>query len=159
MTGNVVVRSARVLRNCSALLLLVLVLWPAQLAAQAPGRGRLKVLFLGDNGHHRPYQRAKESLAGLAQNGIDLFYTDEREDLNATELDKYHVLMLYNNHTTVAPAQLQSLLEFVRDGGGLVVLHCASASFQNSEEFIDRKSTRLNSSHSQISYAVFCLRD
>src|SRR6266478_7288710 len=27
-----------------------------------------------------------------------------------------------------------------------------------SEEFGDRKSTRLNSSHSQISYAVFCLK-
>src|SRR3989475_2309223 len=26
------------------------------------------------------------------------------------------------------------------------------------EEFVDRKSTRLNSSHSQISYAVFCLK-
>src|SRR5688572_32495383 len=27
-----------------------------------------------------------------------------------------------------------------------------------SEDFRDRKSTRLNSSHSQISYAVFCLK-
>src|SRR2546427_4956625 len=27
-----------------------------------------------------------------------------------------------------------------------------------SEEKVDRKSTRLNSSHSQISYAVFCLK-
>src|SRR2546427_7870245 len=26
------------------------------------------------------------------------------------------------------------------------------------KEFLDRKSTRLNSSHSQISYAVFCLK-
>src|SRR2546427_3133549 len=26
------------------------------------------------------------------------------------------------------------------------------------EELVDRKSTRLNSSHSQISYAVFCLK-
>src|SRR5688572_31338199 len=26
------------------------------------------------------------------------------------------------------------------------------------ERFLDRKSTRLNSSHSQISYAVFCLK-
>src|SRR5688572_14352268 len=26
------------------------------------------------------------------------------------------------------------------------------------EKFLDRKSTRLNSSHSQISYAVFCLK-
>src|SRR2546430_10214226 len=31
-----------------------------------------------------------------------------------------------------------------------------SSSFNHSEE--DRKSTRLNSSHSQISYAVFCLK-
>src|SRR2546430_11483235 len=29
---------------------------------------------------------------------------------------------------------------------------------QAAEEIIDRKSTRLNSSHSQISYAVFCLK-
>src|SRR5205085_11441310 len=33
----------------------------------------------------------------------------------------------------------------------------ASASFRFSR-FLDRKSTRLNSSHSQISYAVFCLK-
>src|SRR5688572_32435989 len=30
--------------------------------------------------------------------------------------------------------------------------------FQVVREFLDRKSTRLNSSHSQISYAVFCLK-
>src|SRR2546430_9077562 len=29
---------------------------------------------------------------------------------------------------------------------------------QNGESWVDRKSTRLNSSHSQISYAVFCLK-
>src|SRR5688572_32007727 len=29
---------------------------------------------------------------------------------------------------------------------------------QNTNSFLDRKSTRLNSSHSQISYAVFCLK-
>src|SRR5947209_9836231 len=30
--------------------------------------------------------------------------------------------------------------------------------FQASREFQDRKSTRLNSSHANISYAVFCLK-
>src|SRR2546430_10574870 len=34
-------------------------------------------------------------------------------------------------------------------------INCASDCFQLS---LDRKSTRLNSSHSQISYAVFCLK-
>src|SRR2546422_7204883 len=33
-----------------------------------------------------------------------------------------------------------------------------SADMQNSKHYIDRKSTRLNSSHGYISYAVFCLK-
>src|SRR2546430_8162664 len=35
---------------------------------------------------------------------------------------------------------------------------CLSLSHWHSEPLPDRKSTRLNSSHSQISYAVFCLK-
>jgi hypothetical protein len=96
----------------------------------------LRVLFLGDNGHHRPTQRAQQILPALARNGIDLFYTDQLEDLNDTELDRYQALVLYNNHLNVGEKQLASLMRFVGDGGGLVVIHCASASFQNSEEFI-----------------------
>src|SRR2546427_3165026 len=38
-------------------------------------------------------------------------------------------------------------------GGGLYPLPCLPTRLR-----IDRKSTRLNSSHSQISYAVFCLK-
>src|SRR3989475_4439780 len=45
-------------------------------------------------------------------------------------------------------------------GGGN--LRKGSAMSQSKEQlfndFVDRKSTRLNSSHSQISYAVFCLK-
>src|SRR5687768_2258851 len=105
-------------------------------AAQAPGSGRVRALFLGDNGHHRPYARAKELVPVLAHRGVDLFYTDDPADLNADKLNQYHVLTLYNNHMNVSQAQLNALLKFVQNGGGLVVLHCASASFQNSEEFI-----------------------
>jgi hypothetical protein len=108
----------------------------ARPAAALPSDDRMRVLFLGDNGHHRPTQRAKEILPVLAANGIDLFYTEDRADLNAAELRRYHAVVLYNNHLTVAPDQLNALLAFVREGKGLVVLHCASASFQNSEEFI-----------------------
>src|SRR2546430_4244165 len=38
------------------------------------------------------------------------------------------------------------------------VLGPESGPLQRAERFEDRKSTRLNSSHSQISYAVFCLK-
>src|SRR2546427_9568268 len=44
-----------------------------------------------------------------------------------------------------APAQRQALAQIGRDA-----LHAGHV--------LDRKSTRLNSSHSQISYAVFCLK-
>jgi len=97
---------------------------------------RLNVLFLGDNGHHQPHRRAQSLMMPLAYKGVDLFYTDQREDLNNQELNRYDAVMLYNNHTTVSRPQLNALLRFVADGGGLVVVHCASASFQNSEEFI-----------------------
>ncbi len=115
---------------------------PAGLVAQGQPQGaarpaeRLRVLFLGDDGHHNPTKRAQQLLPPLARNGIDLFYTAERDDLNDEELDRYHTLVLYNNHASISRDQLAALLRFVQDGGGLVVLHCASASFQNSEEFI-----------------------
>src|SRR5256886_11879035 len=37
-------------------------------------------------------------------------------------------------------------------------LHLHLSQAHNRRDFRDRKSTRLNSSHSQISYAVFCLK-
>jgi putative membrane-bound dehydrogenase-like protein len=135
------------LEAATAASLLLLVLAPMSLDAQARGTAsqraggsarpeRMRVLFLGDEGHHRPSVRAKEILPVLAANGIDLYYTDNRDDLNDSELDRYHAVMLYNNHLTVTDPQIAALMGFVKDGGGLVVLHCASASFQNSEEFI-----------------------
>src|SRR5256886_8762481 len=39
-----------------------------------------------------------------------------------------------------------------------IKLTCLSGSPKNLHTMLDRKSTRLNSSHSQISYAVFCLK-
>ena len=47
------------------------------------------MLFLGDNGHHRPGERAQQLLPALAPNGIDLFYTDRTSDLNDAELARF----------------------------------------------------------------------
>jgi len=105
-------------------------------AVRLHGDGRLRVLFLGDEGHHRPSERAREVLPVLALNGIDLFYTDDPADLRPDVLEPYDALVLYNNHAAISRPQLNALLGFIDEGHGLVVLHCASASFQNSEEFI-----------------------
>src|SRR2546430_4123656 len=46
-------------------------------------------------------------------------------------------------------------------GGGAKIIHADPRYTRTSamaDMYLDRKSTRLNSSHSQISYAVFCLK-
>src|SRR5688572_33330229 len=44
------------------------------------------------------------------------------------------------------------------DGNPLFVIELLKVLIDESRDAGDRKSTRLNSSHSQISYAVFCLK-
>src|SRR5688572_31192047 len=62
------------------------------------------------------------------------------------------------------PEVLQKVAERVRNGAGLLLLGgvegLGNGGWQETPlaELLDRKSTRLNSSHSQISYAVFCLK-
>src|SRR5690606_8041571 len=82
--------------------------------------GRLKVLFLGDNGHHQPNDRAKSVLPVLTERGIDMFYTDDPADLNLETLSGYHALIFYNNHREISPEQLQALRGFVENGGGFI---------------------------------------
>jgi putative membrane-bound dehydrogenase-like protein len=97
---------------------------------------RIKVLFLGDNGHHRPIDRAADLMPALARAGIDMAYTDDLSDLNNDNLARYDGLIIYANHTTIAPAQEAALLSFVENGKGLIALHCASYCFLNSPKYI-----------------------
>src|SRR3712207_8901638 len=49
-------------------------------------------------------------------------------------------------------------LRFEDEGHGVVKLPNRIAAYTAIGDFLDRKSTRLNSSHANISYAVFCLK-
>ena len=97
---------------------------------------RIKVLFLGDNGHHKPIERAADLLAPLARAGIDMAYTDDLNDLNSENLARYDGLIIYANHTKISPEQETALLAFVENGKGLIALHCASYCFLNSPKYI-----------------------
>jgi len=44
---------------------------------------RLEILFLGDNGHHKPIERVPTIMAALGNRGINFTYTDKLEDINA----------------------------------------------------------------------------
>src|SRR2546430_10223648 len=72
--------------------------------------------------------------------------------VNDTATTEIYTLSLHD----ALPISGHGVLEGVRDDARLARLRPRSV--PGSDEPVDRKSTRLNSSHSQISYAVFCLR-
>ena len=113
--------------------LLLLLGMTATAAADAP----LKVLFLGDKGHHRPAERFAQLQPVLAPRGIELVYTDKVSDLDPKVLAAYDALAVYANINDLPPAGEAAILDFVRNGKGLVPLHCASFCFRNSPAWID----------------------
>ena len=96
----------------------------------------LRVLFLGDQGHHNPADRAAQLVPTLAGRGIDVTYTNDVGSLNADFLSRFDALVLYANIERITPEQEAGLLSYVEQGGGFVPLHCASFCFQNSPKFI-----------------------
>jgi uncharacterized protein len=105
---------------------------PAQKSATPP----LRVLFLGDQGHHQPADRAAQIIPVLAGRGIDVKYTEKLDDLNPETLAKFDALLIYANTTRISPGQEKALLDYVEGGGGFVPLHCASYCFLNSPKYI-----------------------
>ncbi len=96
----------------------------------------IKILFLGDNGHHRPAERFLQLRPILAKRGIDLTYTDKTEVLDPKALAPYDGLLIYANTTKITPDQEAALLEYVEGGKGFIPLHCASYCFLNSPKYI-----------------------
>src|SRR5215471_2014727 len=97
----------------------------------------LKLLFLGDEGHHRPAERFRQLQPVLAKRGIDLTYTDKVSTLNPELLTKYDGLVVYANITSITPEQEKALLDYVASGKGFIPLHCASYCFLNSPKYIE----------------------
>lgn len=96
----------------------------------------IKVLFLGDKGHHQPAMRYRQLASGWAKEPIQLEYTEDLKVLNPETLAKYDALMVYANHAKIEPEQEKALLDYVRSGKGFVPVHCASYCFLNSPEYI-----------------------
>src|SRR5438552_15189597 len=97
----------------------------------------LKLLFLGDSGHHQPAARFKQLQPVLRERGIELTYSDKVEDLNGETLGKYDGLIIYANTTRISPEQEQALLDYVASGKGFIPLHCASYCFLHSPKYIE----------------------
>src|SRR5215207_8450359 len=79
-------------------------------SAQEGAPRRVKVLWLGDSGHHKPLERVRQVFTAMARRGVDLAYTDVVADLNAENLKRYDCLLLYANIEKIAPEQEKALL-------------------------------------------------
>jgi putative membrane-bound dehydrogenase-like protein len=97
----------------------------------------IKLLFLGDQGHHQPMERFKQLAPVMQHRGIELTYTERMDDLNAKTLKNYDGLVIYANTVEIKPEQEQGLLDYVESGHGFIPLHCASYCFLNSPKYID----------------------
>ena len=103
-------------------------------AAEMPAK--LKLLYLGDGGHHQPAVRFKQLQPVLKKRGIDLVYSDVIGDLNAATLKSYDGVVVYANIDAIEPEQAKALLDFVASGKGFVPLHCASYCFRNNDDVV-----------------------
>jgi uncharacterized protein len=105
------------------------------LAAAEPAP--IKILFLGDNGHHRPAERFRQLEPVFAKRGITLTYADKADVLNSNTLAAYDGLLIYANTTRITSDQEKALLAYVEGGKGFIPLHCASYCFLNSPKYIE----------------------
>src|SRR3954453_23976965 len=120
---------------------------PRPSAAQAPADTprRLKVLFLGDGGHHQPLERCRQVYSEMGRRGIDFTYTDRVSDLNPQTLARYDTVLLFANIEKIAPEQEQALLDYVASGHGFAPIHCASYCFLNSPKITAMTGARFKS--------------
>ncbi len=115
--------------------------------AAAEGR-RLEVLFLGDDRGHKPIERYRVLKAALGPRGYNLTFVEDLSQITRERLDRHDALIVYANHQQdeVPPA----MLEWVRDGGGLVALHCAAGCFHPSEDWFDVVGGRFKSHEGHV---------
>jgi type 1 glutamine amidotransferase len=99
-------------------------------------QAELKVLFLGDQGGHRPRERFDLVAPIFARRGIQLVYTEAMTDIRLENLRQYHALLVYANIDEIDRESEQAILAYVRQGGGFVPIHSASFCFRNSPEMV-----------------------
>lgn len=115
--------------RCLALLL------GAVVAAPAPSDS-IPVLFLGgSSGSHRTQAMCELARPALAGEGIELEYTEDIGQLSSETLAPYKVVAIYRDHGDLPPEAERALVDFVSRGRGLLVVHCGSHCFRNSQRY------------------------
>ncbi len=68
---------------------------------------------------------------------LEVEWTLRTEDLIRLEGARFDGVLLYLHRRVISDAALESLERFTRSGGGILALHCATASFKSRDRFFD----------------------
>jgi putative membrane-bound dehydrogenase-like protein len=101
---------------------------PATNASQSNTPRRLEILFLGNEApgiEHSTQQATALLVPGLAREGINVSWTHDVADLNARNLAKYDMLMVYGTFPSITSAEESALTTWINNGKGLVAIHSA----------------------------------
>lgn len=96
----------------------------------------IKILFLGDNGHHRPGDRAAQLIPALKDRGVEIKYTDDVSVLKAETLNQFDGLLLFANIDNIEKEAADALLAYVESGKGFIPVHCATYCFRNDDRIV-----------------------
>lgn len=101
------------------------------------GPRKLEILMLGhDSEHHNSAAYLPMLAASLTPKGFNFSYTSDLNDLNTENLERFDALMIYANHDEISPSQEKAMMQFVKQGGGLIPVHSASYCFRNSDAYV-----------------------
>ncbi len=99
---------------------------------------RMEVLFLGhDSEHHNSEEFLPYLASALTPKGINFTYSESTNSLSKDNLKKFDALVIYANHDEIKSYQEKALMNFVKNGGGLIPIHCASYCFRNSDDYVE----------------------
>lgn len=99
---------------------------------------RMEVLFLGhDSEHHNAQEFLPYLASSLTPRGINFTYTNEVSDLNRNYLKHFDAVAIYANIDEIPKSEERAIMNFVKNGGGLIPIHSASYCFRNSSQYVD----------------------
>ena len=78
--------------------------------------------MLGDSGFHKPSEFYRHVTEPLAEQSIELRYTEDLGDINPENLAKYDGLMIFANVERITPEAESALLGFVEQGEPLTTV-------------------------------------
>ena len=98
---------------------------------------RLELFFLGHDSKHHDSELLADILSKeYFEEGINITYSNDPEDLKRPDLNLFDGLILYANHDTISSSQAKALLDYVASGKGFIPIHSASFCFRNSDEVV-----------------------